>query len=44
MKTDISIHFTTKGQTVAEINAKFNDYDPQTKKAPNTRCFSRGMN
>jgi hypothetical protein len=26
MKTDISIHFTTKGQTIAEISAKFNDY------------------
>lgn len=26
MKTDVSIHFTTKGQTVEEINAKFNDY------------------
>lgn len=26
MKTDVSIHFTTKGQTVQEINKKFNDY------------------
>lgn len=26
MKTDVSIHFTTKGQTVEEINKKFNDY------------------
>jgi hypothetical protein len=26
MKTDVSIHFTTKGQTVEEINTKFNDY------------------
>lgn len=26
MKTDVSIHFTTKGQTVAEINKKFDDY------------------
>lgn len=26
MKTDVSIHFTTKGQTVEEINTKFNEY------------------
>lgn len=26
MKTDVSIHFTTKGQTVEEINTKLNDY------------------
>lgn len=26
MKTDVSIHFTTKGQTVQEINTKFNEY------------------
>ena len=26
MKTDVSIHFTTKGQTVEEINTKFNNY------------------
>src|SRR6476620_1220640 len=26
MKTDVSIHFTTKGQTVEEINKKLDDY------------------
>lgn len=30
MKTDVSIHFTIKGQTVSEINQKFNDYIDKT--------------
>lgn len=31
MKTDVSIHFTTKGQTIEDLNRKFNDYISQNQ-------------
>ena len=33
MKTDVSIHFTTKGQTIQDINKKFKDYINNNQKS-----------